>query len=96
MTISYSAFHTVLHNSFCRNPADTSSSYDFNSQSEEILDEFGDVVVVRSKPSKSSATAHHHQPSPGKRAGGNRNNLYSYSSKHNNKAGGQAGLFSMH
>ena len=64
LPFSYSAFHTVLHNSFCRNPADTSSSYDFNSQSEEILDEFGDVVVVRSKPSKSSAPAHHHQPSP--------------------------------
>ena len=83
---------------FCRNPADTSSSYDFNSQSEEILDEFGDVVVVRSKPSKSSAAAHHQQ-SPGKRVGsgmgtgGNRNNLYSYSSKHNNKAGGQARVF---
>merc|ERR1719356_453075 len=56
-----------IKQSSARNPADTSSSYEFNSQSEEILDEFGDVVVVRSKPSKSSATANHHQPSPGKR-----------------------------
>ena len=89
-------FILYLTKLFCRNPADTSSSYDFNSQSEEILDEFGDVVVVRSKPSKSSATTPHHQQSPGKRAGGNRNNLYSYSSKHNNKAGAQAGVFFMH
>ena len=69
-----------------KNKAD---SFDFTSQSEEILDEFGDVVVVRSKPKQNSSSAH---ASPRRIPN---KNLYSYSSKakgyNTGAAGGSSG-----